>query len=114
MTSEWFRYETTPISFPIRNHSDIIFNTIISSNTIVKKSQSHYSKLDNITMLFEKKVKNAVRIFRHVTTTGKFDFSTSDAMKWAGLAAELAVTETYKADFALYQRHVEQKHGPPP
>jgi hypothetical protein len=65
-------------------------------------------------MVFEEKVKNAVRIFRHVATTGEFDFSPSDAMKWAGLAAGLADSDEYKASFALYQRHVDQKLGPPP
>jgi hypothetical protein len=65
-------------------------------------------------MVFEEKVKNAVRIFRHVATTGKSDFSISDAMKWAGIAAELADTETYKANFSGYRLHFEQKYGPPP
>jgi hypothetical protein len=65
-------------------------------------------------MVFEEEVKNAVRIFRHVPTTGKSDFSPSDAMKWAGIAEELADTETYKANFAGYQLHFDQKYGPPP
>ena len=62
-------------------------------------------------MAIEEKVKTAVRIFRHVT--GKPDFSPSDAMQWAGLPAELAGTDTYKATFKSYQMHFEQKHGPP-
>jgi hypothetical protein len=63
-------------------------------------------------MVFEEKVINAVRIFRHVA--GKPDFSPSDAMKWAGLAAELADTAIYKVEFDRYRKYFEQKHGPPP
>ena len=57
-------------------------------------------------MINEEKVKTAVRIFRYVT--GKPDFSPSDTMKWAGLPAELAGTDTYKANFKSYQMHFEQ------
>jgi hypothetical protein len=65
-------------------------------------------------MVYDEEVKKAVRIFRHVPTTGERDFSPSDAMKWAGLPAELADTATYKSDFAGYRHHFEQKYGPPP
>jgi hypothetical protein len=65
-------------------------------------------------MVFEEKVKNKVRIFCHVPTHGMCDFSPSDAMNWAGLAAELADTETCKGELARCQRHFEKKYGPPP
>jgi hypothetical protein len=63
-------------------------------------------------MSFTEEVKLAVRIFRHVVPQD--DFSPCDAMKWAGLIAEVADTDFCDREFANYKRFFEQKYGSPP
>ena len=61
----------------------------------------------------DKKLQQAVRIYRHVPSAGT-EFVASDAMQWAGISEAMATTDSYKRKFFALLNAFEQRHGPPP